>query len=295
MFILFIIATFLILTIFVFVQILKFHSLYLFFLYFVFVVFPLIYLSKKYNNPYRLYILFGKKGSFKSTFMVREMLKYKKKGWHIYSDIPDLLVAGARLINAKDLETFTPEAHSAVFLDEVGLTYDNRKFKTFSDGANEWYKFQRKYKCFVWMNSQSLDIDLKIRTLADGLYLCNGIAGIAGIMRPIKRSITLTEPTSEAESRIADKLSFKWIGSWKFIWGPRYFKYFDSYSAPERETIPYSEVIADVKAMRKPLREQLRELSPNGRKSNKRNSVNNVQSLNNETLSIRDSFGYPTK
>lgn len=177
------------------------------------------------------------------------MLKYQRKGWNIYSDIPDLLVYGARIIDPNDLEKFTPDYHSALFLDEVGLTYDNRKFKTFKDGVNEWYKFQRKYKCIVFMNSQSFDIDLKLRTLVDEMYLCTGIGGVCGVLKPIKRTITLTEPTGEAESRIADKLEFRWLGAWKFIWGPRWFKYFDSFSAPYREPIPYSEVIADVKSL----------------------------------------------
>ena len=216
-------------------------------------------------------------------------LKYKKKGWNIYSDIPDLLVQGARIISAKDLETFTPEQNSAVFLDEVGLTYDNRKFKTFSDGANEWYKFQRKYKCVVWMNSQALDIDLKIRTLADGLFLCNGIAGVCGIMRPIKRSITLTEPTSEAESRIADKLEFRSIFFWKFIWGPRYFKYFDSYSAPHRDFIPYSEVIADIKDFKKPLIHQL------SFSHQKKKCVDKLKHNYSDESDLRKSFGYNTR
>lgn len=225
-------------------------SIWYFLGYWLFCLLSITYLLKKYNNPYKLILLFGKKGSFKSTYMVKQMLKYKKKGWNIYSDIPDLLVNGARIIEASDLETFTPEFHSAVFLDEVGLTYDNRKFKTFKTGVNEWYKFQRKYKCVVFMNSQSFDVDLKIRSLVDEMYLCIGIGGVCGILKPIKRTITLTDPTGDAESRIADRLEFKWFGAWKFIWGPRWFKYFDSYSAPYREPIPYSEVIADVKSLR---------------------------------------------
>lgn len=225
------------------------QSIWYFLGYWLFCLLFTTFLLKKYRNPYKLILLFGKKGSFKSTYMVKQMLKYQRKGWHIYSDIPDLLVMGARIIDPKDLETFTPDAHSAVFLDEVGLTYDNRKFKTFKDGVNEWYKFQRKYHCVVFMNSQSFDIDLKLRSLVDEMYLCNGIGGVCGVLRPIKRTITLTEPTGEAESRIADRLEFRWIGAWKFIWGPRWFKYFDSFSAPHREPIPYSEVIADVKSL----------------------------------------------
>lgn len=70
------------------------------------------------------------------------------------------------------------------------------------------------------------------------------------VSRPINRSITLTEPTAQAESRIADKLSFAKIWNWRFYWMPKYFKYFESFSAPERPLIQYKEVIRDLSKLR---------------------------------------------
>lgn len=203
-----------------------------------------------YRNPYKLIFLFGKKGSGKSTYMVKYMIKYLKKGWNVYTDITDINIVGVRIIHASDLETFTPEKHSAIFLDEVGLTYDNRKFKTFKDGVNEWYKYQRKYKCLVYCNSQSWDIDIKLRTLCDRLILIQSIGGVLSIARPIKRTITLTEPSADAESRIADRLEFESIFHWEFLFLPRYFRYFNSFDAPYRPNIPYDVVIDGVKVLR---------------------------------------------
>lgn len=220
-----------------------------------------IILVKKYNNPYKLYYLFGKKGSGKSTYMVKMMIRYLKRGWDVYTDMPDVNILGVKLINAKDLEHFTPAKHSALFLDEIGLTFDNRKFKSFPDGVNQWYKFQRKYNVVCWQNSQSFDVDLKIRTLIDKMYLCQSIGGIITLIRPITRTITLTEPSAESESRIADLLKFDRFWHWKIVWLPRYFRYFNSFSAPAREIIPYRIIDDGIKVVRgKNLRRIMAEL-----------------------------------
>lgn len=205
--------------------------------------------TKKFSNPYKLIFIFGKKGAGKSCLMVREMLRHLKKGWTVYTDMPDCLVSGVRLIDGKDLSDFVPEEHSCLFLDEVGITFDNRNYKTFPVGLRDFFKFQRKYKCKIYMNSQAFDVDLKIRNLTDSMILQTSICNCISISRPIKRTVTLTEPSAEAESRIADKLSFEKIWHWKFYWMPHYFKYFDSFSAPERPQISYREIVSDVKKL----------------------------------------------
>ena len=205
--------------------------------------------SRKYANPYKLVFIFGKKGSGKSCMMIHEMLKYKKHGWTIYTDMHDCNVEGVRIIDAKDLSKFAPEPHSVLFLDEVGVTFDNRNYKNFDSGLRDFFKFQRKYKCAVYMNSQAFDVDVKIRNLTDSMILQTNIANCISVSRPINRTVTLTAPSSDSESRIADKLSFAKLWKWKFYWMPHYFKYFDSFSAPVREPVPFSEVVAALSSL----------------------------------------------
>lgn len=213
------------------------------FLFIVFAIFALYtYLAYKFRNPFKLYYIFGKKGSGKSLFMVKFMLSYLRKGWTVYTDISDVNIPGVRLINAKDLDTFRPEENSVIFLDEVGITFDNRKFKTFTDGMRDYFKFQRKYKCVVYMNSQSFDVDKKIRDLIDGFYLATSLGNVISIYRPIKRKVALVEASAQGESRVADNLAFAPVCEWKFIYMPSYFKWFDSFEAPVRELIPFKEV-----------------------------------------------------
>lgn len=214
--------------------------------------------SKRYNNPYRLIFIFGKKGAGKSLYMVKQMIRYQKKGWKVYTDIDNCKLPGIRIMSAMDLSEFAPEENSAIFLDEAGILFDNRNFKNFNAGLRDFFKLQRKYKCRVFLNSQSFDIDKKIRDVTDQMGLMVSIGNVFSVYRPIRRSITLTEPSAEAESRIADRLSFESLFKWQITYLPKYFKYFDSFAAPERPPMPFTEVVTDLtdKNVRRSLRRQ---------------------------------------
>lgn len=177
--------------------------------------------------------------------MVNEMLKHLKSGWTVYTDMQDILLPGVRIISPFHLVDFVPPPHSVLFLDEVGITFDNRDFSKFPSGLRDFFKFQRKYKLKVYMNSQAFDVDKKIRDVTDSMILQTSILNCISVSRPIKRSITLTEPSADKDSRIADKLQFEKPWHWKFYWMPKYFKYFDSFAAPDRSEIPYRLVDGD--------------------------------------------------
>lgn len=212
--------------------------IYLLLIFFAF-LFVVRFLQRKYGNPYSLTFIFGKKGSGKSCLMIHDMKRYLRRGWTVYTDMQDCLLPGVRIINADDLKSFTPVNNSFLALEEVGITFDNRNFKNFDSGFRDFFKFQRKYRVRCIMNSQSFDIDLKIRSVVDSMILQTNILNCISISRPIRRSITLTEPSAERDSRIADRLRFGPIWTWRVYWMPHYFKYFDSFSAPSREEIPF--------------------------------------------------------
>ena len=212
--------------------------IYLFLLFFVPFAF-LVWSAHKYANPYKLVFIFGKKGAGKSCYMVRKMLWYIRHGWHVYTDMEDIRIPGVRIISVHDLSVFQPEPHSALFLDEVGISMDNRSFKTFPPGLRDFFKYSRKMKCCIYMNSQAYDVDKKVRDTTDGMLLITSIAHVISFCRPILRTVTLTEPSAEAESRVADCLRFSSFLSWRFYYMPFYFKYFDSRAMPHREDLPY--------------------------------------------------------
>ena len=199
----------------------------------------LLYNSRKYANPYKLTFIFGKKGAGKSCYMVKQMLRYQRKGWTIYTDMKDIRIPNVRIIDSKDLAEFRPAEGSAIFLDEVGITMDNRNFKSFPPGLRDFFKYVRKMKCVVFMNSQAYDVDKKVRDTTDRMILQIAVANVISISRPIWRSVTLTESTAQADSRIADNLKFCPFWNWQIFWMPNYFKYFDSLEMPKRSLIPY--------------------------------------------------------
>lgn len=211
------------------------------------------YLNHKYQNPYKLTFVFGKKGSGKSCYMVRQMLRYLRRGWNVYTDMVDVKIPGVRIIDLSKLSVFRPEPHSLICLDEVGISMDSRSFKTFPPGLRDFFKYVRKMECVVIMNSQAYDVDKKVRDTTDSMLLLQSIGALVSIARPIHRSITLTEPSAEAESRIADVLRFGNIFSWKFYWMPGYFRYFNSKSMPAREEVPYLTIEDDPRYLHGPL------------------------------------------
>ena len=111
-----------------------------------FVVLFLILYGVKYANPYRLIMVFGKKGSGKTTLIAKLTVKYLRRGWKVYSTVP---IPGALLFNAKDIGKVMFDANTVMFIDEGGILFDNRNFKAFREDTRDWFKLQRHYRVKV--------------------------------------------------------------------------------------------------------------------------------------------------
>ena len=194
-------------------------------------------MARKYRNPYKLTLVFGKKGSGKTTFLVKKAIQYMRQGKTVYSTV---YVPGAHIFNVQDIgiRTFPPE--SVVFVDEVGMIWDNRNFKAFRPDVRDWFKLQRHYHVTVWLFSQAADIDIKLRMLMDEMYLCTCHMNFLSVARKIRRSITIVHPSGDAEARIADDIDF--VPIWYSLFGaksavftyiPNWVRFFDSFDAPE--------------------------------------------------------------
>lgn len=193
--------------------------------------------SRKYINPYRLYMVFGRKGSGKSTYMTKLAVQYHKKGRQVFSNVP---VPYGTVIDIKTLGQFVPPPESVLLVDEVGMIWDNRNFKAFREDVRDYFKLQRHYRNIVYLFSQTFDIDLKLRNLTDAMYLCISPIPILSVVKRIKRTIVLVQPVADAEGKISDSLQF--VPFWQNLFGaralqltfiPRWAKYFDSHSVPD--------------------------------------------------------------
>lgn len=199
-------------------------------------------MAYKFRNPYKLTMVFGKKGSGKTTFLVKKAVQYMRAGKTVYSTV---YIPGAYLFDVNLVGNCTFPRESVVFIDEVGMIWDNRNFKAFRTEVRDWFKLQRHHHVKVYLFSQTFDIDIKLRNLTDEMYLCTCHMGFISIARKIKRSITLVHPSGDAESRITDDLEF--VPLWFSLFGaksaiftyiPNWVKYFDSFEVPELPLIP---------------------------------------------------------
>ena len=210
---------------------------------YIFIALILIFVlaTRKYQNFWKLFFVFGLKGSGKTCYFVHQMIKYKKRGYIIYTDIP-VNIPGVRIIKSIDLAKYRPEGNSCIFVDEAGILWDNRNFMNFPPGLTEFYKLQRHFETRVYINSQAWDVDLKIRNLVDEFIFQTQIRNCISVSRPIIRVLKPVPATATADARIADDLSFTHFWRWRFYWMPKYFKFYDSFAVPKRDPIPYREV-----------------------------------------------------
>lgn len=197
--------------------------------------------TRKYLNIYKLYLVFGKKGSGKSTYLVKLAVKHLKKGWVVYTNMEELFIPGVRHFNIQHLGDFIPDSHSLLLLDEVGMIWDNRDYKNFRTPVRDFFKLQRHYKVKVYLASQTFDVDKKIRDLTDGMFLHQNVARVFTVGKRITRKVVVTESTSEAESRIAEDLVICPFWDWTFTFIPRWSKYFDSHAVPDLPKLDYIE------------------------------------------------------
>lgn len=213
--------------------------------------FILLFYSKRYNNPYTLTFIFGKKGSGKSTLMIKMMLRDLKKGWTVYTDMEGVNISGIRKIDLRDLANSTPEPKSSVYLDEVGLSLDNRSYKTFPAGLRDWFALQRHYKCKVIVNSQVFDVDKKVRDRTDKfLYQCK-IAGCIGVTRPIVLKVKPNDMSQPGnDNPIATCYGWGYLSDWRITWIPKYARYFNSFAIPDRPAITFETIPADLRELR---------------------------------------------
>lgn len=194
------------------------------------------FLTRKYLNPYKLIFIFAKKGQGKSTLLTKMALNHLKHGWTVFSTDP---IPGCYLIRPEEIGYYELPWHSLLIIDEIGMIWDNRDFKNFSNAVRDWFKLQRHRGVKVICASQSFDVDKKIRDLADDMFLLQKKFRVFSYGKRILKILDIVEANGDhnSESRIVDQLKFDsilffWAGSRTLTFIPHWTKYFDSFSAP---------------------------------------------------------------
>lgn len=172
-------------------------------------------------------VYFGAPGSGKSTMACRLALQSLKKGRRVFSnvEIKNCLELDPRAdIGKYDI------SNGLVIIDEAGIEYNNREFKSFSQAQNRWFKLYRHARCDIVIFSQSFeDMDKKLRLLANRYFLVErSIIPKFIRVRQISKKIAV----SEIDRQIIDAYDFVPF-SRRLYFGPKYWKHFDSYIMPE--------------------------------------------------------------
>lgn len=228
-------------------------------IFFVCIIFFLLYHVWRYRNPYKLIMVFGKKGSGKTTMITKLAMRYAKRGRPCFSTVP---VPGVFLFDPSRLGINSIPPEAVIFVDEVGMIWDSRDFKNFKNHTRDYFKLQRHYHHTVYLFSQSFDIDKKLRDLTDQMYLVKNFCNCFSVARRITKKITIVHAgkNAQGESHLADDMEFDsillfWCGSIQFTYIPKYAKYFDSFVVPDLQETDYEYIPAPVVL---PLRDRVR-------------------------------------
>ena len=199
------------------------------------------YFTKEYLNPYKLIMVFGKKGAGKTTYLTKTAIKAIKKGKKVYSTIE---IPGTTLFNPADIGFYDFIPESVVLIDEVGMVWDNRDYKNFKPQTRDFFKLQRHAKLKIYLFSQSFDIDKKLRDLTDEMYLLTNHLRIWSFARRIDKTITISKSVdaegNKMNSTLVEDYKFAPIifpGSLEITFIPRWTVFYDSYEYVYKQMI----------------------------------------------------------
>lgn len=192
---------------------------------------------------------FGSPGCGKTTLAVklaRQELKRKKRRKHVYKHAFCNFETTAPKVKQCDLDKigeWTFPQHSFVCLDEAGIEFNSRAYKSLPKPAIAWFKLHRHYRCDVAVFSQSWeDMDITIRRLSTQLWYLKKL-GPWTLARRVYKFVTVDENTKQIIDgyKMASPLwlliiPLQWFGITPKTWGltfrPFYYRWFDSYSTP---------------------------------------------------------------
>lgn len=198
------------------------------------------------SDPYKIIVHVGKPGTFKTTEMIRLALQAKKQGRSVYCNtrIP---VEGVELFNSKDYGKYTTLKNSLVLFDEASDSFDNRQFKSFSQGHLDELNDHRHNKVDIHYFCQTWSLDKKIRDRASYIVYHSKVSNTVGCLRLIVKRFGLkpAEYTADSDSQMVDVLEFAsfFSGGFKLVDYEKYFKYTDTHSTLHEKPLLPTETI----------------------------------------------------
>lgn len=174
-------------------------------------------------------IVFGGVGSGKTAYLQRLAVKFHKKR-EVYANC-DLSFCHTFHTSSLGFRSF-PRG-SLILIDEAGIEYNNRSFKSLPIETIEYLKLHRHYGVDIVVVSQAYDdMDITFRRLADRLFQIKKI-GLFSLIRPINHRITIDKETEQ----IIDGYKFGSIFTFRAFPIPRYTYLYRSFCDDPRNLI----------------------------------------------------------
>ena len=195
---------------------------------------------------------FGVPGCGKSTILVREYKKNKRRYDHIYSI--NIQIKGVEMITKEDLEKYKFK-NTLILWDEITMDADNREFKTFSKSLRDFFILHRHFGCDIIYATQNFEnVDKKVRDLTSELwYMSKSVVPLFKHFTSAKRiyrAININEHTSELTLgyRFCNFIEGLFVSNFRLVFRPRYYSFFDTHDELSlKDRVLYEDRLKEVK------------------------------------------------
>lgn len=181
---------------------------------------------------YDLVYLVGDKGVGKTTILAMFAKMFMKRH-KVYSNVA---IKGTFLYKIEDFgaKAFPPE--SVILLDEAGIEFNSRAYKTLNKKIIKYLKLQRHYRNMLIISSQTYnDADKVIRDSASYLFYLKKYGSFT-IGKRIINELVLVPAQNGQQGYMGFDLHFTGMlraGSRLICYRPKYYKMFDTYALDE--------------------------------------------------------------
>ncbi len=192
-------------------------------------------------------LYFGLPGCGKTTMLAKLAYDAVKKGKYdnVYSNVA-LNMPGVTYIDNECIGKYNI-CRSLVLIDEATLFADSRAYKNFDREKLEFFLLHRHYQCDIILFTQQWDgVDRKIRVITDRVYYIYKTWLTAPWISKCYRipyGILIPDPNKTGE-KLGEIIQGYSRPPWYIrlfavrVYRPKYYKYFDSWEAPELKPLP---------------------------------------------------------
>lgn len=242
-------------------------------------------------------LFFGSPGCGKTTTAVHNIKLWQTDKQHPYSAFyTNFDCSLSKEISLENLGEWTLPPGSHLTVDESGIEFNNRKYKSMPQTLIAWFKLHRHYRVDVDFYSQSWeDTDITILRLADEYWHVRRL-GIFTLCRKVRKFVTIKKDDYQIVSGYEYVpiwrrfLPFPFhVRSWYVYWRRPYYNYFNSWTTPDTPVMhdEYQPFAHSPPSWRHPIRRLIWQIKQ-GRKANESVASNPLDAEQSEVSGVQN-------